>query len=503
MKQQHRNIITAFLLTCSVAVFGQKQSKNYSETFNVKKDAIVEINASRADVEVTTWNKNQVEVKATITIDGLPKEEAEKYLKDFDFKALGNSNRVEISAGTNNSFRFGDNDFVIFGPGGFEIPDINIPEINFQMPNIQIPEINFDMPDMDWEKFVINLDDIEFDFDQYSKDGSNYFFRWKDSVRDITIKNKKDWEKFKKSDDYKAWKKDMEKQREKMKKEWEETKKEMKGLDIQKLVEQSLKASQTAMENVDLDGIISESLKEAKKAMSEIDQEQIRKELAEVRRQFKSSTNQSFVFDSDSDEVTINGKKVKITKKITIKVPKGVTLDLNTRHCQLKLPKMSASGKVSYGTFNAEELNGGNLDIRSAPVQINAVTNTKLNLKNVTDATLASVMSSTVSSDSGDLEIMEALSGSDITVNFGDVTINKVSPKLTNFKLTLNQSDGNINLQGFGKKLKIDTQGNKGKVTNYDRISGKGILIKGSFDVSTQGNQLSIKGKYSELTIKE
>jgi hypothetical protein len=499
MKQQHRNSIIALLLTCSVAVFGQKQSKTYSETFNVKKNAVVEINASHADVEVTTWNKNQVDVKAVITIDGLSEEEAKKYLKDFNFKALGNSSRVEISAGGNTSFRFGDNDFLIFGSDGFQIPDIDIPEINFQMPDIQIPEIDFEMPNMDWEKFVINLDDVEFDFDKYSKDGKNYFFRWKDSVRDITIKNKKEWEKFKKSDDYKAWKKDMEK----MKEDWEKAKKEMKGLDVQKIVEESLKAAQTAMENIDLDGIIKESLKEAKKAMSEIDKEQIRKELSEVRRQFKSSDNQDFVFDSDSGEMTINGKKVKITKKITIKVPKGVTLDLSTRHCQLKLPKMSASGKVSYGTFNAEGLDGGDLDIRSAPVQIRTVNNTKLNLKNVTDATLASVMSSTVSSDSGDLEILEVFSETNITTSFGDVTIKKVSPNLTDFKLTLNQSDGKINLEGFGKKLNIDTLGNKGKVTNYDRISGKGILIKGNFDVSTQGDQLNIKGKYSELTIKE
>jgi hypothetical protein len=503
MKRQHKFIITAFLLTFSVALFAQKQSKNYNETFTVKKDAIVEINASHADVEVTTWNKNQVEVKATITIEGLPEKEAKEYLKDFKFEALGNSSKVAISAGGNNSFQFGDNDFVIFGPEGFQIPDIDIPEINFQMPNIQIPEIDFQMPDMDWEKFVIDLDDVEFDFDQYSKDGKNYFFRWKDSVRDITIKNKKEWEKFKKSDDYKAWKKDIKENRKKMKEEWEQTKKEINGIDIQKIVEESLKAAQTAMENVDLDNIIKESMNEARKAMSEIDQEQIRKELSEVRRQFKKSYKNDFVFESDSGEVTINGKKVKITKKITVKVPKGVTLDLNTRHCQLKLPKMSASGKVSYGTFNAEGLNGGSLDIFSAPVQINVVTNTKLNLKNVTDATLASVMSSELNSDSGDLEILEVFSGTTINATFGDVTIKKVSPKLSNFKLSLNQSDGKIDLHGFDKKLNIDTQGNKGKVVNYDRISGKGILIKGSFNVSTQGDQLNISGKYSELTIKE
>jgi hypothetical protein len=500
MKQQHRNIITAFLLTCSVAVFGQKQSKSFSETFNVKKNAVVELNASRADVEVTTWNKNQVDVKATITIEGLPKDEAEKYLKDFNFKALGNSTRVEISAGGNSSFRFGDNDFVIFGPEGFQIPDIDIPEINFQMPDIEIPDVDIVLPDMDWEKFVINLDDVEFDFDKYSKDGKDYFFQWKDSVRDITIKNKKEWEKFKKSDDYKAWKKDIEKQRKKMKEDWEKARKEVKGLDIQKIVTESLKATEKALEGIDLDGIINESMKEVQKALSEVDQEEIRKQLSEVRRQFKNVNKEDFVFESDSGEVTINGKKVKITKKITIKVPKGVTLDLNTRHCQMKLPKMSASGKVSYGTFNAEGLDGGDLNIRSAPVQIRTVTNTKLNLKNVTDAKIASVTNSSITADSGGLEIKEAQSGTFIEASFGEVKIDKFPSDLKNFIMKLNQSDASINMGDFPYKLQFKAS----KTSTYDKSSkgGQRMVLSGTFEASTKGEELNIKGKYSELTVK-
>ena len=218
MKTSRKHIITAFLLTTSLALFAQKQSKNFKETFNVKKGAVVELNASHANIDVSTWGKNQVQVEATIEIDGLTKEEAQKYFKDFKFEALGNSSKVRIDIG-GNSFNFGDNDFIIFDPENIVIPDIVIPEIdipdfNFKMPEINIPEIDFDIPDMDMERFIMDFDDIEFDFDRYSKDGNNYFFRWKDSVRDIKIKNKKEWEKFKKSEDYKAWKADMKKNNE-------------------------------------------------------------------------------------------------------------------------------------------------------------------------------------------------------------------------------------------------------------------------------------------------
>ena len=122
MKLSRKHIITAFLLTASIGLFAQKQSKDYKETFNVNKDATVEINASHAEVEVSTWAKNQVQVEATIEIDGLTKEEAQKYLKNFKFEAMGNSSKVKITTGGMNSFRFGENDFVIFNPEIRPIP---------------------------------------------------------------------------------------------------------------------------------------------------------------------------------------------------------------------------------------------------------------------------------------------------------------------------------------------------------------------------------------------
>lgn len=490
MKLSHRNIITAFLLTFSVAIFGQKQSKTFKETFNVNKDATVEIEALHADINVTTWSKNEVSVEATIEIDGLSKKEAEKYLKNFHFEALGNSNKVKISAGGVNSFRFGDNDFVIFGNNGnFVMPDIVMPEINipnfdFEMPDIVIPDFDFEIPNIDFGNIFIDLDDIEFDFDEYSKNGKNYFFKWKDSVRDITIKSKKDWEKFKKSKEYKEWKSEMKKNNEKIKKELAKAQKELQGVNSK---------------------AVKEALQKARIAIKEVDMEKINKDLAKVKEEFRKNFKSNFTFDSDSNEMTIDGKKVKITKKIVIKVPKGVTLDLDTKHCKLKLPKMSASGKVSYGTFNSKGLDGGDLNIYYSPVQITAVNNSNLNLKNVTDATLASVTNSKLVSDSSDLEILELQSDTNLESTFGDVMIKKVNPLLKNFKLILNQSDATINLVGFKEKLKIDTKGNKGKIVGYDRVAdgGKGMLVTGSFQISTKGEELTVSGKYSELTIKE
>ena len=69
------------LFSAAVGLFGfsllaQEKSKTYKETFNVSDDAVLEINTSHTDIEFDTWDKNQVEITAVITLDGASDEEA-------------------------------------------------------------------------------------------------------------------------------------------------------------------------------------------------------------------------------------------------------------------------------------------------------------------------------------------------------------------------------------------------------------------------------------------
>jgi len=89
--------------------------------------------------------------------------------------------------------------------------------------------------------------------------------------------------------------------------------------------------------------------------------EKMKKDLSKVRKDFNKNFKGNYIFDTNSNEFIINDKKVKITKKIKIKVPKGATFELNTRHSKVKLPKGKTSGKVSYGSFKASGIEGGNL----------------------------------------------------------------------------------------------------------------------------------------------
>ena len=228
--------ISTFLLLATSVVFAQKYDKKFSENFKTNKDVVVNINASNADVNVTTWNKNEVSVEAIIEIEGLDKKAAEKYFKKWKFEALGNKNKVQINAKSNSFHSLNTDDIIFFNSskdnnanvyhyntnGSNVIVMPEMPELP-EMPKIEIPEINFD-------EIVYGLDHIEFDFDKYAKDGGDYFFHWKDGINDITIKSKKEWEKFKKSKKYKKFKK----AQEKSKKEFKE---KMKGFEREKKIE--------------------------------------------------------------------------------------------------------------------------------------------------------------------------------------------------------------------------------------------------------------------------
>lgn len=479
--------ISVFLLLVTGVVSAQKYDKKFSENFKTNKDVVVNINASNADVDVTTWNKNEVSVEAVVEVEGLDKKEAQKYLDNWKFEALGNKSKVQINA-NKNSFRIGGDNIVFFNssdnnyPRVFQfdgddevvvVPEVRIPEIPEipELPEIKIPEVNF-------EEIVTGLEDIEFDFDKYAKDGGNYFFQWKDGVNDITIKSKKEWEEFKKTDKYKEFKKHQEERKREIKKELERVKKE-------RINESELRRE----------------MAKARAEIRKINREEIKKELAKARKEMHKARKEmrkvrmNYSYSSDSDNLMINGKKVKITKKIIIKVPKSATFDLNTRHCKVKLPKTKASGKVSYGTFKADALDGGKLNISYSPVNISSLNACTLFLNNVTDAQLASVTNTIVNSNSSGLVVSNVHNNVEVNNKFGNLTIVKIHPNHNNLKVFLSYSDAGVDLKGVNKKFNI--QGDKAK-----KLKDGTVEYNGEFILISNDKKIEIDGKYSQLKVK-
>ncbi|WP_157578240.1 hypothetical protein [Tenacibaculum ovolyticum] len=490
--------ISTFLVLVTSIVFAQKYDKKFNENFKTNKDAVVTINASNATIDVTTWNKNEVSVEAVIEVEGLDKKAAEKYFKNWKFEALGNKNKVQINANNSNVHSFGNDNIVFFNssksnhPNIYqyntegskvivipEIPEIEIPEMP-ELPEIVIPEINF-------EEIVSGLDHIEFDFDKYAKDGGTYFFQWKDGVNDITIKSKKEWEAFKKSKKYKKYKKAQEKRKIALKKELKEVRATLNKKELKR------------------------EIAKARAEIKRVNRKEVRRELLkareEIKRVRKEVKNVHYSYSIGSNNFMVDGKKVKVTKKLVIKVPKNATFDLNTRHCKVKLPKTKASGKVSYGTFKADVLNGGKLNISFSPVNINSLNACTVFLNNVTDAHVASVANTTLKANSSGLTIGVVRENTEIDSEFGELSINKVISDFNLLKIFLNYSNSTIKVSDLDTTISIDSK--KGKF-EYDDVIGyfnktlkkRDLSVKFTHPSKTSKNKIILTANYSNIKLK-
>lgn len=207
--------IVSLLLLLAISVQAQKFDKKITEKFKVNSDVIIEIYTAHTDVDIETWNRNEVSVEAVIEVEGVSKKEAEKIFKNWKFEALANKNKVEIVSMSDNSFFEFDGDF-----------DFDFPEMDIEIPHFEIPDINFldfDFSEMDIEIPEMEMEEFEFDYDAYKKDASY--------LKGYKMKVAKQVEKFKNSD----WKRKLDSVRnsDEYKKSMEELKRATKEIAIE------------------------------------------------------------------------------------------------------------------------------------------------------------------------------------------------------------------------------------------------------------------------------
>ena len=473
MKHTFKLLILGLAFSLAGHTFGQKFDKTFTDSFNVQKDVEVEINAAHCDINVTTWNKNQVQVKAYIEIEGLSKDEAEKYFKNWDFEALGNTSKVRISAQGNNKFHL-KNDFVFFTDQNFVMPDIDVENFDaVVLPNMDF-NFDFDFKDVKIMESLESLENLG-DFDIWVEKDGEFNITWKDGDKKIVIKSKKDFEDFKKTKAYKELQSKMKLEREKMRKDLAKSKEEI----LKKIEENRIKVK--------------------------IDREKIKRSLENAKRELEKL---KFSYSTDQNNLTINGKKVKITKKIEIKAPRKATFDLNTRHCKVKLPKTVASGSVRYGKFNANTLAGGELKIYYSPVTIEDLNSSNLYLNNVTDATIASVTNTKLQNSSSKVKITKINQNVAIKHKFGNLFIDAVASDFGAFNLYLDYADAEVTLPSMKEILKYDIVEKSPWYPN--KASMKIVLgnnktqeVNGNFIIANGNKGFTIKGKHSQLLIKK
>ena len=192
-------IIALLLCIGACTMNAQKLEKKHSEKFTVNKDVTIDINTRYTDIEIETWDRNEVVIDAYIELeDGTTQKAIDDYLKRWDFEALGNKSSININSKSSglidiHSFNFDSPDYDIIYHDNingslenlrFVVPELpELPEILELQELPEMPELWIDIPD---------LPELpsKFDFKTYKKDKS-YLERWKKKNKDVIGKNAK------------------------------------------------------------------------------------------------------------------------------------------------------------------------------------------------------------------------------------------------------------------------------------------------------------------------
>ncbi|MEO1031436.1 MAG: hypothetical protein AAFX55_08520 [Bacteroidota bacterium] len=180
------------LVLCLLTTFGYAQQKlsKTSQSIKVSKDVVVDLNTSYAEIEISTWNKDIVEVEAYLESDKLSAEELERALEAWNLKVEGSDDKVIISSRGGRAISlYADADYTDI-LRDLEIKLANMPELPempevMVLPNIphmdEFPEMP-EMPEMPEFPELPELPDgirtINFDYDRYQKEGEKYLSEW-------------------------------------------------------------------------------------------------------------------------------------------------------------------------------------------------------------------------------------------------------------------------------------------------------------------------------------
>jgi len=163
------------VLLCTSIIFAQKTERKVNETFNVSKDAVIEINTRHTDVTIKTWNKNTVSIEGVWEVDGMTEEEAQEYFEDWNFEALGNSNKVVITSKTKKNHHLHSG---LFDDMNFDF-DFDFDSIAHIGDLFKGDSLHFEIPPIPStpelpEPFIAHLSEIQFDHESYEKDKEGY-----------------------------------------------------------------------------------------------------------------------------------------------------------------------------------------------------------------------------------------------------------------------------------------------------------------------------------------
>ena len=462
------------------ALVWAQQSRTFKETFQVNPEVEVALNTSYADIEFSTWNKNEVQVEAVVTLEGASPEEAEAFFRDGGVKILGNSSRVEI--GTQNdqswSFRFHeDMDFDFVMP---EIPDVGLLLDDLQLP--EIPELMVlpampPMPPMHFEHF---------DYEAYEKEGEAYLDRWKKEFdKKFNAEYKAEME---------AWSQRAKERAEEWEKRWEE----QQGERAKQMEERAKQMEERAKQ-------MEEREKQRAEAMRQRDEARV--QMAEARVQARQRGEAPKVFFMRGER---GDRNFTIKKTIRIKMPKNARLQLNVRHGEVKLAENARNmqATLSYARLLASTIDGENtrVNARYSPIAVKAWNSGRLSADFSDEVVLDEVRLLDLSATSSEVTIDRLLREASIRNNLGALRIHQVAPDFKGMNISVQNGDLQCKLPDGAYLITVNTTASDVNYPSYimwEPAPKANGVRKGYRQSKDAGRSIVINASYSDVRLQE
>lgn len=479
MNRNHQIWFSLMLFVMAgTAIRAQEKSKTYKETFNVDKEAVINLNTSYADIEFETWDKDQVEVTAVVELEGATDEEATSYFEKDLIKIMGNSKEIEVHT-QGNSFGPMVYDFNNFN---FVVPDV--PSVEHILAEVEIPEIPEipeivvipELPPMPPMPFM------EFDYEAYKKDGDKYLKEWKkDFDKNFDKEYKKRFEEW--SDQLK----DRTKEREEMRKQMQEDRKQLMKDREQLRVEirQEVKAQREEMRN---------------------QREEIRHENERVMRIHNDGPNVFYFSSKDGEH-----KEYKVKKRIKIKMPKYIKLKMDVRHGEVKLAAntKNINASLSYASLLASTIDGHKTSIKASysPIVVQQWNYGQLQTDFAENVNLNEVKELQLNSVSSNVIIGRLKGKALVNSTLGALSIDAVSDSFTNLDVSVENAEVEFKMPSV--PFAIYVNGTASEFTYPKTMvletskSHNAQIHKGYYISKSDDKSITINSRYSDVVLKQ
>ncbi|SDI04487.1 hypothetical protein [Winogradskyella thalassocola] len=510
------------LVMCLITTFGyaQKKMTKTSQSIKVNKEVVVDLNTSYVEIEIDTWNKDVVEVEAYIEGDKLSDAELKQALENWNLKVEGSSNRVLISStGGSGSALFPHSEYsnalAELEYRLIELPEMPEMPMMPMMPSIAEMPLIPEMPEMPimpkLPELPKGITTIEFDYEEYQKDGEKYLAEWskkyeKKGGKEFQ-KKMEDWarkfgesgyqEKMQKwGEKYGQrfegkWAKDME--------EWGEKFGKIYGKDIEKWGEEfGEKFGKEWEEKMEVWGEnLAKQMEERAEAMEKRGESMEKRQEALAKRHEYLADKRASILVKRLE----SGNNSKVKKVIKIKIPKKAKLKTNIRHGELKITAAihNMKGDISHSFLVAEYIDGSetSINVSYSPVMVNTWNLGTLNLNFVDKAQIKTAQNLVLNSKSSNVTVGNLIDTAIIDGSFGDLKISNLSATFKNLNLVLENSDALINLP-----KDIDyTLYFKGNRSKYNNKATTQKTLRNYPEGQSSNRNIMVNAKFSNVII--